>query len=273
MLKILLEVLFLITCVLLVLVVLLQKGRGGGLSGVFGGMGQSAFGTRVGDVFTWITIVLAFVFLVLAIGTTMAFRPEEQEMDPPGFDPAPRALGQREYVRILDPVGDADIYYTLDGTEPTSKSFEYDQPVAVQPGQTLKARAYRMGWKPSPIATAEYPVAPAPRPVLSPAPGPIDRPINVALDVRVRGAAIHYTLDGSEPTRTSPVYEDPVRVEPGQTIRARTFHPDREPSEIAVGEYPRAEAATTTAPAGPAIGPTTSSVGPLIGPTTAPAAP
>ena len=61
-----LAVLFVMVCVLLIIVVLLQKGKGQGLSGAFGGMGQSAFGTRVGDVFTWITIVLAGVFLLLA---------------------------------------------------------------------------------------------------------------------------------------------------------------------------------------------------------------
>ena len=53
-------------CVLLIVVVLLPKGRGGGLGAAFGGLGSSAFGTRVGDVFTWVTIVLTALFLVLA---------------------------------------------------------------------------------------------------------------------------------------------------------------------------------------------------------------
>ncbi|HAU37680.1 MAG TPA: preprotein translocase subunit SecG, partial [Phycisphaerales bacterium] len=61
--------LFLIICVLLIVVVLLQKGRGGGLGAAFGGVGSSAFGTRVGDVFTWVTIVLTALFLLAACGT------------------------------------------------------------------------------------------------------------------------------------------------------------------------------------------------------------
>ena len=58
---------FIVVCFLLIVVVLLQKGRGGGLGAAFGGGGGgSAFGTRTGDVFTWVTIVLTAVFLLLA---------------------------------------------------------------------------------------------------------------------------------------------------------------------------------------------------------------
>ena len=59
--------LFIVICILLILVVLLQKGRGGGLGAAFGGAGSSAFGTKTGDVFTWVTIVLTSLFLLLAI--------------------------------------------------------------------------------------------------------------------------------------------------------------------------------------------------------------
>lgn len=54
-------------CLFLIIVVLLQRGRGGGLAGAFGGGGgSSAFGAKTGDVFTWITVVLAAVFILLA---------------------------------------------------------------------------------------------------------------------------------------------------------------------------------------------------------------
>lgn len=52
---------------LLIVVVLLQRGRGGGLAGAFGGAGgQSAFGTKAGDVFTRITVVMAIVWVMLS---------------------------------------------------------------------------------------------------------------------------------------------------------------------------------------------------------------
>jgi len=61
--------------VLLILIILLQRGRGGGLAGALGGMGgQSAFGTKAGDVFTKITVVLAIIWVVLAAGNVYALR-------------------------------------------------------------------------------------------------------------------------------------------------------------------------------------------------------
>lgn len=59
----------------LIFVILLQRGRGGGLAGALGGMGgQSAFGTKAGDVFTKITVGLAVIWVVLAAGSTFALR-------------------------------------------------------------------------------------------------------------------------------------------------------------------------------------------------------
>ncbi len=54
------------TSLFLILLVLIQRGRGGGLAGAFGGMGgQSAFGTKAGDLFTRITIVVAAFWIML----------------------------------------------------------------------------------------------------------------------------------------------------------------------------------------------------------------
>lgn len=50
----------------MILLVLIQRGRGGGLSGAFGGAGgQSAFGAKAGDTFTKITMWTAFIWIVL----------------------------------------------------------------------------------------------------------------------------------------------------------------------------------------------------------------
>ena len=56
------------TSVFLILLVLIQRGRGGGLAGALGGMGgHSAFGTKAGDLFTKITIGVATFWILLCI--------------------------------------------------------------------------------------------------------------------------------------------------------------------------------------------------------------
>lgn len=69
------QILLLLLGIFLMIVVLLQRGRGGGLAGAFGGMGgQSAFGSKAGDVFTRITIVLAVLWVVVSGGSGFFLR-------------------------------------------------------------------------------------------------------------------------------------------------------------------------------------------------------
>lgn len=64
----LLNVLLVLTSFFLICLVLIQRGKGGGLAGAFGGMGgSSAFGTKAGDVFTRVTIVTACIWFALAM--------------------------------------------------------------------------------------------------------------------------------------------------------------------------------------------------------------
>lgn len=151
--------LFIVVCILLIVVVLLQKGRGGGLGAALGGMGTTAFGTKTGDVFTWVTIVLTALFLLLAIGATLAYRPKPKTVMPPTFTPPADEIEGPRTVEITCRTPGVTIYYTLDGSEPTKTNAQvYDarKPIRVQPGTVLKARAYRAGWADSRVTTGRY---------------------------------------------------------------------------------------------------------------------
>ncbi len=68
MLEALLSFLMFVTAIFLILLILVQRGRGGGLAGVFGGPGgQSAFGAKAGDLFTRITIGVVAFWIILCI--------------------------------------------------------------------------------------------------------------------------------------------------------------------------------------------------------------
>lgn len=63
---------------LLIGLVLIQKNRGAGLSGAFGGVGgNTAFGTKTGDVLTIITVSLTAIFLVLSVIGVYVFVPSK----------------------------------------------------------------------------------------------------------------------------------------------------------------------------------------------------
>jgi preprotein translocase subunit SecG len=63
-----LNTLIVVICLFLICLILIQRGKGGGLAGAFGGMGgSSAFGTKAGDVFTRVTMIVAGIWIVLSM--------------------------------------------------------------------------------------------------------------------------------------------------------------------------------------------------------------
>lgn len=87
--------LLLVTSVFLILVVLVQRGRGGGLTGALGGAGgQSAFGAKAGDVFTKITVVVAVFWILLCIFATMGLQDQgASKLTGSGSSAVPGATG------------------------------------------------------------------------------------------------------------------------------------------------------------------------------------
>lgn len=92
--------LFVICCLALILIILIQKGRGGGLSAAFGGAGAGGvLGSKTGDFLTWVTIVLVGVFLSLAIILAKYYKPPRagattQQVSSPAQTVPPAGVGQ-----------------------------------------------------------------------------------------------------------------------------------------------------------------------------------
>ena len=90
------------TAFFLIVLILIQRGKGGGLAGAFGGLGgQSAFGTKAGDLFTRITIgVAAFWILLCVISVKLLGTSEDRFGDTfgskarDGADPFPDESGK-----------------------------------------------------------------------------------------------------------------------------------------------------------------------------------
>lgn len=60
-------------------------------------------------------------------------------------------------------------------------------------------------------------------PLVSPSGGNFARSVRVTLSCNTPGAKIHYTTNGKEPTKSSPVYRKPFVVKKSATVKARAF--------------------------------------------------
>jgi preprotein translocase subunit SecG len=82
-----LNILIMLLGVFLILLVLIQRGKGGGLAGAFGGVGgSSAFGSRAGDQFTRITLVTAAIWVLLIMLMAKIIQPPQARDTAPAVD-------------------------------------------------------------------------------------------------------------------------------------------------------------------------------------------
>lgn len=76
----------------------------------------------------------------------------------PTASPAPGAVQASTEVTIGTTTTGATIYYTTDGSEPTTKSTRYSAPITITEAVTIKAKAFKSGWNASSTATFSYTV-------------------------------------------------------------------------------------------------------------------
>ena len=60
---------------------------------------------------------------------------------------------------------------------------------------------------------------------------------NVTISCATEGASIYYTLDGSDPTDSSSLYDGPIVLEATTTIKARAYMQDMDPSAVVSATY------------------------------------
>ena len=127
-------------------------------------------------------------------------------------------------VTISCTTADAEIKYTLDGTDPSSasstSSILYAGSIHVSSGQSTRIRAYafRTGWQSSAVIEGTFAVTGAlPAIVMTPSEGSYDNPmwVSIALadNFSNNDLVIKYTDDGTEPSRSNGItYTGPFVV-------------------------------------------------------------
>ena len=156
----------------------------------------------------------------------------------PAFSPAAGTYSSAQSVTISSATSGAKIYYTTDGTTPTSSSTLYSAPITVSSTTTIKAIAMASGYTDSDVASATYKIGTqAATPTFSPAAGTYSSAQNVTISSTTSEAKIYYTIDGSTPTSSSTVYSGAITVSKSATIKAIAVASGMLDSEVASATY------------------------------------
>lgn len=149
----------------------------------------------------------------------------------------PGTYGDPQVVKLSTVTPNCDIYYTLDGSNPNKNSIKGDTVNVDKPTQ-IKAIAYSKdgSYLPSDVSTFNYQLKAKP-PVSDHRDGVYAEPISVRLSSPTPGCDVLYTLDGSNPTTSSPKYVSPITVDKNTTIKAISAGSGYIPSDIATFRY------------------------------------
>ena len=157
----------------------------------------------------------------------------------PVFAPSSGTYTSIQNVKITDPTPNAAIYYTTDGTTPTSASTLYTGPITVASTETIQAVAIATSYYPSAIASAAFTVnlPPAAPPVFSVPAGTYTSAQSVSISDTTTAATIYYTLDGTTPTTSSTTYTRPIMVSSTATMEAIAVASGYSVSTISTAAY------------------------------------
>lgn len=143
-------------------------------------------------------------------------------------------------VTIKDATPNTTIFYTVDGSTPTTASALYRGPVPVYTSETLQAIAVKGGMNNSSVASAQYIVQAGPptaTPVLVPGSFSGNNPTTVTITDSMPGSTFYYTVNGTTPTIESPVYTGPLTIGNSVTLKAIAVAPGYSPSSVVSGTY------------------------------------
>ena len=146
----------------------------------------------------------------------------------PTFSPASgTSFSSTLSVSIADSTPNATIYYTTDGSTPTTGStvFSSSNPIELSASATVNAIATASGDNQSAVGSASYthtstePAAATP--TFTPASGTtFSSTLSVMIADTTPGATIYYTTDGSTPTTSSAVYSGAITLSASATVKA-----------------------------------------------------
>jgi hypothetical protein len=179
-----------------------------------------------------------------SVSATTSITGSESRAVAPILSPAAGTYTSAQSVKITDATAGATIYYTTNGTAPTTSSTKYTAPIAVAATETIKAIAVATGYTTSAVATAAYTIEkPAATPVFSPVAGTYASAQSIKITDATAGATIYYTTNGTTPTTSSAKYAAAISLTTSKTLEAIAIAKGYANSAVATAQYTIASAA------------------------------
>jgi len=166
----------------------------------------------------------------------------------PMFSPTPSTFSSAQSVKLSNNLN-LPMYYTTDGSIPTTSSIAYSGPIAVSMNTTINAITAAYGYITSPVASGTFLIQ-APTPTMSPSSGTYYTAQNITISDAVVGAMIYYTTNGTIPTTSSTSCANPckITVSATTTVKAIASGGGYVSSSVAVATYTIAANTPTFSP-------------------------
>lgn len=163
----------------------------------------------------------------------------------PAFSVPGGNYSSEQKVKLSCATSGATIYYTTNGSDPTTSSTKYDREIKVNATTTIKAIAVKSGMNNSAIASATYTFGggsgggteTVATPTFYPAGGTYSSAQSVSISCSTSGATLRYTTDGSTPTANSPQYTVPFTVSSNTTVKVIAIKSGMNNSAVASATY------------------------------------
>jgi sugar lactone lactonase YvrE len=142
----------------------------------------------------------------------------------PAIAPVTGSIAKATTITITSPVKDSALYYTTNGTLPTTSSSKYTEPFSVAKTAVITAFATISGQPNTGASVSAYLYVPAP--AITPGTETIHKATSVTINDADTKAQIYYTTDGSDPTAGGvgvALYTAPVSLTGTATLQAAAY--------------------------------------------------
>lgn len=205
-------------------------------------LGRFRIPVTVGVAPVVIRVVSAQDTLPLGLDTLLLLPGEERDLGlmrdpfrvaPITFGPVPGVFENPVMFSIATRTEGALIHYTIDGSIPDKSSKLFVSPLDIQKTTLVRAWAEKAGLRPTPVESAWVYIRVRPvefHPISS-------NPLKVWITSTTNGARTHCTLDGTVPTRSSPIC-DTVQIRDSVWVKAIGVMDGLEDSRVDSAWYP-----------------------------------